>query len=124
VSPFHPVVSLADPQNVDAKVIDARQAGGRVQGHCRHGWRYTNETVSLLAARTRKPRKAVRDAKKAGYAYVVLDGTLIPIDQAPRIRTPPTRTGNWARSHREHLNRAQNPRLAAAPRLAAVIAKD
>ena len=87
-------------------------------------WRYVNETVELLAARAPKLRRAVRDAKKAGYAYVVLDGTLIPIDQAPRIRTPPTRTGNWARSHREHLNRAQNPRLAAAPRLAAVIAKD
>src|SRR6516165_6220416 len=27
-----------------------------------------------------KLRTAVRDAKKAGYAYVVLDGTLIPID--------------------------------------------
>ena len=28
-------------------------------------------------ARAPKLRKAVRDAKKAGYAYVVLDGTLI-----------------------------------------------
>jgi hypothetical protein len=43
-------------------------------------WRYVNKTVSLLAARAPKLRKAVRDAQKAGHAYVVLDGTLIPID--------------------------------------------
>jgi hypothetical protein len=42
---------------------------------------YVNETVALLAARALKLRKAVRDAKKTGYAYVVLDGTLIPIDR-------------------------------------------
>lgn len=28
-----------------------------------------------------KLRKAVCDAKKAGYAHVVLDGTLIPVDR-------------------------------------------
>ena len=47
-------------------------------------WRYVNETVELLAARARKLRAAVRDAKKAGHAYVILDGTLIPIDRVPR----------------------------------------
>ena len=49
-------------------------------------WRYVNETVALLAARAPKLRKAVRDAKKAGYAYVVLDGTLIPIDRVAADR--------------------------------------
>jgi hypothetical protein len=44
-------------------------------------WRYVDEVVALLAARAPKLRKAVRDAKKAGYAYVVLDGTLIPVDR-------------------------------------------
>jgi hypothetical protein len=44
-------------------------------------WTYVNETVELLAARAPKLRTAVRDAVKAGYAYVVLDGTLIPIDR-------------------------------------------
>jgi hypothetical protein len=44
-------------------------------------WRYVNETVELLAARAPRLRKAVRDAKRAGYAYVILDGTLIPIDR-------------------------------------------
>jgi Helix-turn-helix of DDE superfamily endonuclease len=49
-------------------------------------WRYVNETVELLAARAPKLRKAVRDAKKAGHAYVVLDGTLIPINRVAADR--------------------------------------
>src|SRR5580692_7388653 len=47
-------------------------------------WRHVNETVALLAAHAPKLRKAVRDATKAGRAYVVVDGTLIPIDRSPR----------------------------------------
>ena len=47
-------------------------------------WRYVNEVVELLAARAPKLRKAVRDAKRAGHAYVILDGTLIPIDRVAR----------------------------------------
>jgi DDE superfamily endonuclease/Helix-turn-helix of DDE superfamily endonuclease len=49
-------------------------------------WRYVGETVALLAARAPKLRQAVRDAKKAGYAYVVLDGTLIPVDRVAADR--------------------------------------
>jgi hypothetical protein len=49
-------------------------------------WRYVNETVALLAARAPKLRKAVRDAKKAGHACVVVDGTLIPIDRVAADR--------------------------------------
>jgi hypothetical protein len=59
-------------------------------------WRYVNETVALLAARTPKLRKAVRDAKKAGCAYVVLDGTLIPVDRVAADR--PFYSGK----HRKH----------------------
>jgi hypothetical protein len=56
-------------------------------------WRYVNETVELLAARVPKLRRAVRDTKKAGYAFVVLDGTLIPIDQVARTaRSTPAST--------------------------------
>ena len=56
-------------------------------------WRYVNETVDLLAARAPKLRTAVRDAVKAGYAYVVVDGTLIPVDRAPRTgRSTPAST--------------------------------
>jgi hypothetical protein len=47
-------------------------------------WRYVNEVVELLAARAPKLRQAVRDAKRAGHAYVILDGTLIPIDRVAR----------------------------------------
>ena len=49
-------------------------------------WRYVNETVELLAARAPKLRAAVRDAVRAGYAYVVLDGTLIPVDRVAADR--------------------------------------
>jgi hypothetical protein len=49
-------------------------------------WRYVTETVALLAARAPRLRKAVKDAKKAGYAYVVIDGTLIPIDRVAADR--------------------------------------
>jgi hypothetical protein len=49
-------------------------------------WRYVNETVALLAARAPKLRKAVRDARKAGHAYVIVDGTLIPIDRVAKDR--------------------------------------
>jgi hypothetical protein len=45
-----------------------------------------NETVDLLAARSPKLRQAVRAAKKAGWAYLVLDGTLIPVDRVAADR--------------------------------------
>jgi hypothetical protein len=49
-------------------------------------WRYVEETTKLLAARAPKLRKAVRDAKRAGHAYVIVDGTLIPIDRVAADR--------------------------------------
>ncbi|ATE53247.1 transposase family protein [Actinosynnema pretiosum] len=44
-------------------------------------WHYVNETVELLARRSPKLREALRRAKRQGIAYVVIDGTLIPIDR-------------------------------------------
>jgi hypothetical protein len=44
-------------------------------------WRYVDEVVALLADRAPKLRQAVRDARKAGHAYVILDGTLIRVDR-------------------------------------------
>jgi hypothetical protein len=41
-------------------------------------WRYVTETVALLAPRAPKLRRALADARQAGHAYVVIDGTLIP----------------------------------------------
>src|SRR5215510_16534264 len=49
-------------------------------------WRYVTETAGLLAARSPKLRKALRDARQAGHAYVVIDGTLIPIDRVAADR--------------------------------------
>jgi DDE superfamily endonuclease len=49
-------------------------------------WRYVEEVIALLAARASKLRKAIRDAKKAGHPYVVVDGTLIPIDRVAADR--------------------------------------
>jgi hypothetical protein len=49
-------------------------------------WRYVTETVALLAARSPKLRRALRDAKQAGHAYVVIDGTLVPIDRVAADR--------------------------------------
>jgi DDE superfamily endonuclease len=44
------------------------------------------EVTALLAARAPKLRQAVREARKAGHAYVILDGTLIPIDRVAADR--------------------------------------
>jgi Helix-turn-helix of DDE superfamily endonuclease/DDE superfamily endonuclease len=49
-------------------------------------WRYVTETVALLAARSPKLGQALTDAKQAGHAYVVIDGTLIPIDRVAADR--------------------------------------
>ena len=70
-------------------------------------WRYIEEVVALLAARAPKLRQAVRDAKKAGHAYVVLDGTLIPVDRVAADR--PFYSGK----HKKH---GMNLQVIASPR--------
>ena len=59
-------------------------------------WRYVTETVALLAARAPKLRQALASAKDAGHAYLVIDGTLIPIDRVAADR--PFYSGK----HRKH----------------------
>ena len=49
-------------------------------------WRYVDETAGLLAARAPKLRKAARDARNRGFAYVVVDGTLIAVDRVAADR--------------------------------------
>ena len=58
-------------------------------------WRYASE-AALLAARAPKLRGALRGAKKAGHAFVVIDGTLIPVDRLAADR--PFYSGK----HRKH----------------------
>jgi hypothetical protein len=59
-------------------------------------WRYVTETVALLAARSPKLRRALAQAKDAGHAYLVIDGTLIAIDRVAADR--PFYSGK----HRKH----------------------
>jgi hypothetical protein len=59
-------------------------------------WRYVTETVRLLAARAPKLGPALRAAREAGHAFVVIDGTLIPIDRVAADR--PFYSGK----HRKH----------------------
>ena len=49
-------------------------------------WRYVSETVALLAARSPKLRRALAQATEAGHAYVVIDGTLVPIGRVAADR--------------------------------------
>ena len=49
-------------------------------------WRYVRETVALLAARSPRLRRALASARNAGHAYLVIDGTLVPIDRVAADR--------------------------------------
>ena len=49
-------------------------------------WRYATETVALLAARSPRLRRALDQARQAGHAYVIIDGTLILIDRVAADR--------------------------------------
>ncbi|GAA1579109.1 hypothetical protein GCM10009678_72170 [Actinomadura kijaniata] len=49
-------------------------------------WRYINHTVILLAARAPKLAAALRATEHNGHPYLVLDGTLIAIDQVAADR--------------------------------------
>jgi hypothetical protein len=57
------------------------QLGAGFQVGTTTAWRYVNEAVRLLSARSPKLGKALRRATQDGLLYVVLDGTLIPIDR-------------------------------------------
>jgi hypothetical protein len=49
-------------------------------------WRYVEETVMLLSARSPKLAQALRKAKRDGLHYLVLDGTLIHTDRVKADR--------------------------------------
>jgi hypothetical protein len=74
-------------------------------------WRYVTETVALLAARAPKLRRALAAARDAGHAYLVIDGTLIPIDRVAADR--PFYSGKH-RKHRDTCETGYRLILAAA----------
>ena len=49
-------------------------------------WRYVEETVVLLSARSPKLGQALRKARRDGLHYLVLDGTLIHTDRVKADR--------------------------------------
>ncbi|MBN6058403.1 transposase family protein, partial [Nonomuraea sp. RK-328] len=49
-------------------------------------WRYIREAIALLASRAPHLDRAVRAARHAGYAFVVLDGPLVLIDRVAADR--------------------------------------
>lgn len=69
-------------------------------------WRYVNEVVLLLSARSPRLARAVAGARRDGLGYLVLDGTLIPID---RLRAD---TGFYSGKHKKH---GMNLQVIAAP---------
>jgi DDE superfamily endonuclease/Helix-turn-helix of DDE superfamily endonuclease len=69
-------------------------------------WRYVEETVALLTARSATLGQALRSAQKDGHAFVVIDGTLIPIDRVAADR--PFYSG-------KHKHHGMNLQVIAAP---------
>ena len=53
-------------------------------------------TLTCTAARSPKLGRALAAAKKAGHAYVVIDGTLVPIDRVAADRP------SYSGKHRRH----------------------
>ncbi len=79
-------------------------------------WRYVNEAVELLAARVPKLRAALRKAKRENMAYVIIDGTLIPIDRSLRppfssLRPTPDNPGRRSHGYPQpgHLSTGDTP---------------
>ena len=70
-------------------------------------WRYVEETVALLAARAPKLREAIRDAKKAGCAYVY--PRRHPRPDRPGRRGPAPSTPASTRSHGMNLQVMAGP---------------
>jgi hypothetical protein len=59
-------------------------------------WRYVEETVMLLSARSPKLAQAIHKAARDGLTHVILDGTLIPTDRVKADRP------HFSGKHRVH----------------------
>jgi hypothetical protein len=65
---------------------DVRRAGGRVRGGHRHRLAVRHRDGGLAGGPFPQLHRALAKAVKAGHAFVVLDGTLIPIDRVAADR--------------------------------------
>jgi len=75
---------------------DLRRPGRRVRRRHRHRLAICPRDQALLAARSPKLRRALANAKDAGHAYLVIDGTLVPIDRVAAGRPAPASTAGTA----------------------------
>jgi hypothetical protein len=66
-------------------------------------WRYVNETIDALAARSPKLACVLRRARREGLPYLILDGTLIAIDRVAADRP------YYSGKHRRHGMNLQVP---------------
>ena len=79
-------------------------------------WRYVTQTAGLLAARSLRPRAALAQARRAGHAYLIIDGTSVPIDRVAADRPFHSGAGSPpARSRRRNRARPGNRRTAHRP---------
>jgi len=64
---------------------------------------YVTETAGLLAARSPRLRAALAQARRAGHAYLIIDGTLVPINRVrgglllSGLRCRPRALSGWRR---------------------------
>ncbi|GAA3243988.1 hypothetical protein GCM10010468_82100 [Actinocorallia longicatena] len=62
------------------------EAGAGFEVSTATAWRYVEETVALLSARSPKLAAALKKAKKDGLTHLILDGTLIHTDRVKADR--------------------------------------
>ncbi|GAA0402478.1 hypothetical protein Acor_67840 [Acrocarpospora corrugata] len=74
-------------------------------------WRYVREAITLLARRSPSLDQALWAAERPDYAFVVLDGTLIPIDRVAADRPYHSGKNRANSSDAMTLLRAHSPLL-------------
>lgn len=86
------LLTLAYPRKGEAFAL----LGAGFEVSTTRAWRYVQEATQLLADRAPTLRTALHRARDDGHAYLIIGGTLIPIDRVAADR--PLYSGN----HRRH----------------------
>lgn len=79
--------------DIDQQLVTSATQDHDERGSLTTAWWHVNEVIALFAARAPALGRALREAKNAGYAFVVVDGTLIPID---RVKKRSASSCTWA----------------------------